>query len=135
MHPFIGQDEFRIKMHEVLNDDFKEVHPIVLELRTEVEHIVEVQQVHLAAAQLMRVVFFESVDDGALVVAVGEELSETEAGGGGGVGVDEGFDEEVVDDPAGLLALAAVDSEDLEEEGVVVREGRFEPPDPMKKKI
>lgn len=83
----------------------------------------------------MRVVLLETADDGSLVVAVGEEPPQTEAGGEGGGGVDECFDEEVIDDLAGLFALAAVDPEHLEEEWVVVREGRFEPANPMQQEI
>lgn len=79
----------------------------------------------------MWIVLLQAADDGPLVVAIRKELAQTQPGGQRGGWVDESFDEQVVDDLAGLFALAAVDPEHLEEERVVVREGRFEPTNSM----
>jgi hypothetical protein len=131
VHPLIGEDEFSIEIDEIFDDDFQKVHPIILELRAEAEHVGEVEHMRVDAAEFMRVVLLEALDDGALVVGILEEFGEAVAGLLGGGWVDEGLDEEVVDDLGGLFALAAVDSEYLEEEVLVVREGRLKPADSM----
>lgn len=135
MDPVISEDELSVEVDQILDDDFQEVHAVVLELPAELQHAVQVENMRVHAAQLVRVVLLEALDDGALVVALREELGEALQGQRRGGRAGERFDEEVVDDLAGLLALAAVDPENLEEEGLVVGEGGFEPVDAMQKKV
>lgn len=131
VHPIISENELSIEINEILDDDFQEVHPIVLELPAQLDHAPQVENVSVDAAQLVRVVLLQALDDGALVVGFLEELSEALEGHLRGRGVGEGFDEKIIDDLTGLFALAAVDPEYFEEEGLVVREWRFEPVDSM----
>lgn len=135
MNPFISEDQLRIKIYKIFDDYLQKVHAVILEAGAELEHAGEVEHMNVNIAELVRVVLLEAVDDGALVVGVLEELSEAEARLLGGGGVDEGFYEQVVDDLARLPAFTSVDSEHLEEERLVVREGGLKPVDSMQKKI
>lgn len=76
MHPVISENELSVEVDEILDDDFQEVHAVVLELPAELQHAVQVENMRVNAAQFVRVVLLEALDDGALVVALREEFSE-----------------------------------------------------------
>lgn len=131
MDPLISEDEFSIEIDQIFDDDFQKVHPIILKLGAKFKHVGQVEHMSFNAAELMRVVFFEALDYGALVVRVLEELSEALPGPMGGSWIDERFYEEVIDDFAGLFAFTSIDSEYFEEEMLVVGEGCLKPIDSM----
>jgi hypothetical protein len=131
VHPLISKDELSIEINEVLDDDFQKVHAVVLELTAELDHVRQIEHVGVNIAEFVRVILLETLDDRPLVVRLLKELGEALQGLVGGSWVDEGLDEEIEDYLVRLLACASVDSENLEEEVVVVGEGCLKPVDSM----
>ena len=76
MDPLISEDEFSIEIYKIFDYDFQKVHPIIFELTAQLEHVGKVEHMSFNIAKFVRVVFFETLDDGFLIIGVLEKFNQ-----------------------------------------------------------
>jgi hypothetical protein len=75
VNPLISEDKLSIEIHEILDNDFQKIHSKFFELSAKFDHVIQVEEMRVNTAEFMRVVLFETMDDGFLVIRLLEELS------------------------------------------------------------